>query len=162
MNLLMQSRNLRLAVALTVLALGGVAIFHHLRGPGTMHGHGQHAGAAQLKLNSGKKWGTDAPLRLGMERIRAATDALSANSTQEERNAFAGSVREQVDFLIRNCKLPADADETLHVFIGQMLEAAGVVSEKADVTGGLALMRGTLETYPDYFDHPGWQPNRPE
>lgn len=64
--------------------------------------------------------------------------------------------------LIANCKLPADADETLHVFIGQMLEAAAVVSETADVTAGLALMRGQFEAYPVYFDHPGWQPIRAE
>jgi hypothetical protein len=161
MNRLMHSRNIRLAVALAVLALGGVAIFHHLHGTGADHGHGQHAGVAQLKLNAGKKWETDAPLRLGMERIRALTDTLSPSSTPEERVAFATVLREQVDFLIKTCKLPLDADETLHVLIGKMLEAADAVSQIGDVAGELTLLRKALETYPDYFDHPGWRQSQP-
>lgn len=137
---------------LTVIGTAAVLHFHGSHG----HSHGDHNRAATLKLNGGKKWETDSPLRVGMERIRDLTAAMTSGGGATEREAFAKGVREQVDFLLRNCKLVPEADETLHVLISDMLEGADRVAKQNDSDGGLAMVRKALEIYPGYFDHPGW------
>lgn len=139
-----------------LLALLGTGAFLHLHGSHEL-GHRDHADTAHLKLNVGKKWETDAPLRLGMERIRTLAAGMKTSSSAVERQAFAGGIREQVDFLVTNCKLAPEADETLHVLIADMLEGADIVSKAGDADRGVAAVRKALETYPNYFDHPSWR-----
>ena len=158
MSRFVSNRNVGLALVIAILAIGGTAVFHHLNTPGASHSHEPHADATQLKLNDGKKWDTDAPLRLGMDRLRALANSAKSESTPEERQAFAAAIREEVDFLVANCKLQPPADEALHVLIAQLLEGANAVVQNGANTDGLTLVRKTLETYPAYFDHPGWLP----
>lgn len=120
------------------------------------HQHGDMH--SMLRLDQGKPWATDAPLVEGMERIRDAVQkaaglpALDADSAAE----LAQVVRAQVDFLIANCRLEPDADATLHVFIGQLLNAAAALQKNPTSADGLPQMQETLREYPNYFAHPGW------
>lgn len=139
-----------------LLALLGTGAFLHLHGSHEL-GHRDHAGTAHLKLNEGKKWDTDAPLRLGMERIRALVAGMKTSSSAVERQAVADGIRVQVDFLVKNCKLAPQADESLHVLIADMLEGADIVLNTGDADRGVAAVRKALETYPNYFDHPNWR-----
>lgn len=138
-----------------LLALLGTGAFLHLHGSHEL-GHRDHASTAHLKLNAGKKWETDASLRLGMDRIRVLAAGMKTISSAVERQAFADGIRVQVDFLVKNCKLEHDADETLHVLIADMLEGADIVSKAGDADRGVAAVREALETYPNYFEHPNW------
>lgn len=114
---------------------------------------------SKLRLDEGQPWATDAPLVAGMERIRdavneaAALPALNATSAA----ALAQSVRDQVNFLIANCRLEPDADATLHVFIAQLLNAAAALEKDPASSEGLPELQETLREYPHYFAHPGWQ-----
>ena len=137
-------------LAFALLAGGGLA-FHYLHG----HGHDHEAGGG-LQLNAGQKWATDQPLRDGLDRIRELVSSANLSSGASGSEALATGIRQQVDYMIANCKLAPAADETLHVMIADLLEGADLVTKKNDPQRGLAVMRRALETYPKYFDHAGW------
>ena len=113
-----------------------------------------------LRLDQGQPWATDAPLVEGMNKIRVAVKEASALPTldADSADALAQTVRTQVNFLIANCRLEPEADATLHVFIGQLLNAAAALGEDPASPSGLPQLQQTLREYPRYFDHPGWQP----
>lgn len=139
-----------LVLALALLA-GGALAFHHFHEHGHSHGDG-----GELQLNGGQKWQTDQPLREGMERIRGLVDAANPSSSAS-MESLANGIREQVDYLIANCRLAPAADETLHVMIADLLEGSDLVTKKNDPQRGVTLMRKALKTYPEYFEHAGWQ-----
>src|SRR5690606_30148546 len=78
------------------------------------HDHGHAAGEAKLMLNHGQKWQTDAPLRQGMENMRAAIagelktiHADKASAAQYE--ALAARLEGEVAYVVQNCKLDPEA-----------------------------------------------------
>ena len=158
MRNLLRNRRMQVALAAIVIALGGGAALHIIHDGSPAHHHGHGSGAALLKLNAGTKWEPDASLRIGMERIKALTEALGSTTTVQERQAYRDAIHAQIDYLIKNCQLPPDADETLHVLIGQIADGADAMPRTDGDTVGLALVRRALETYPKYFNHPLWMP----
>jgi hypothetical protein len=128
------------------------------------HAHGGHqaSGLESLKLNGNSRWSTDAPLRKGMDGIRADVEAaLPAIHTQKMDAAgfatLAAKVQGHVDFMVGNCKLPEAVDAQAHVILEQML--AGIQTmEKAgtDRTAGAVRIVAALDAYGRFFDHPGW------
>lgn len=106
-----------LLVTLTSLALlaatPSVVLAQHEHQQHAMHGSGD--AVAQLQLQDGRKWPTDAPLRLGMASIRAAFDAdhpaiHAGKQTDDQYAALATRIDQQVKSIVANCRLPADAD----------------------------------------------------
>jgi len=135
---------LALAVA---LAFGAPAI------AAETHGHAA-GGEAQLTLNYGKKWQTDAPLRQGMENIR---DALGKGMKYE---ALAAEVTAEVAGIVQNCKLEPEADAQLHLVIAELVAGAEAMEGKlADVTprDGAERVAKALNAYGEHFDHAGWK-----
>ena len=122
------------------------------------HQHGDMH--STLRLDQGKPWATDPALVQGMERIRVAVNTASVLPVLDADSAAAlvQSVRDQINFLIANCRLEPDADATLHVFIAQLLNAAAALQENPASSLALSQMQQTLREYPHYFAHPGWQP----
>ena len=107
------------------------------------HSHGAAAGGeAKLVLNHGQKWPTDAPLRQGMESIRAA---LASGMAQD---AFAAKVTTEVAGIVQNCKLEPEADAQLHIVIAELM--AGVEAKDN------ARVAHALNAYGEHFDHAGW------
>lgn len=130
------------------------------------HQHEPGASPTTLKLNNGKKWATDAPLRKGMENIRAAiTTALSAIHTNKlsnaKYNALAQKVSNEVGGIVANCKLDPQADAQLHLIIAEILNGVEAMQGKTKKTKrqtGAVEVLDALEKYDAYFDHPGWKP----
>lgn len=156
----MTRRNPAIAATLT-LALLGLA-----NGPAPAesgHDHGQTPPAASaLTLDNGHPWATDEPLRTGMEKIRAAAEPIlhrepPRGPTTEEAKGLAAAIRENVAYMIQNCKLKPQADATLHHLIGELLGGADALAAKPSDAESLHRIAGALEQYPRYFDHPGWQ-----
>lgn len=150
-------------LALALAGVGAVALLH-LYGPAE-HGHGQHA-ASELVLNDGKRWATDAPLRQGLERIRdAAIPVVAASSarplTKDEASALSSAIKDQVQFLVENCKLEPKADAALHVLLNDFLEGAGALATDPTSKPALERVVKALDLYPQYFDHQGWRPLAP-
>lgn len=157
----MTRRNLLIAALVIALAGAGAIALLHLFGPAE-HGHGQH-GMSELVLNDGKRWATDAPLRQGLERVRNAVAPIVAASaarplTKDEATALSGAIKDQVQFLVENCKLEPKADAALHVLLNDFLQGADALAADPASKAALERVVKALELYPQYFDHQNWQP----
>lgn len=156
----------RALVTLTTLACCLGTGPHAAWAQGNGHDHSAHQAAEtqHLKLNHGKKWMTDANLRLGMERIR---DALSAEMTAihsgkmsaKQYQGLAQKVNDQISFMVQNCKLDKDADAVLHLILAGLVSGADAISAAGDEHSrhlGVEKILHRLNDYATYFDHPGW------
>ena len=140
------------------LALAGAAYFiraHHSSG----HDHA-HADQAVLALNDGQRWATDQALRTGMRAIRvAAAPVLAAppgRVTPADAAGLADALQEQTKFLFAHCKLPPQADATLHVILTELLTGSALLAKDPASAEALGEIRRALARYPQYFDDPGW------
>jgi hypothetical protein len=154
------SRRWRAAAVTLTVALGLV----HAQGFAQEHAHHGAGGAVrQLQLNDGARWQTDAPLRAGMGRIRAAFDthhpAIHAGRESDAQYAaLATTIEREVNTIIANCKLPPAADANLHLVIADLLGGAAAMRGQGGASrhDGAALVHGALLAYGKYFDDPGW------
>jgi hypothetical protein len=131
----------------------------------TAHEH-QHTGAAvaNLELNAGHKWATDASLRSGMAAIRSAFDAdhpaiHAGKETDAQYAALADRIQSRVNDIVKNCKLPAAADANLHYVIADLSQSAVLMRGQDPARtrhDGAALVHGALIAYGKYFDDPEW------
>lgn len=146
------------ALSLAATGLAAAEMGAHQHEPGVV--------LPTLMLNNGKKWTTDAPLRKGMESIRAAmAAALPAIHTNKlssaKYNALAQKTNNQVTYIVANCKLDPQADAQLHLIIADILSGVEAMQGKTKSikrqTGAVKVL-GALEKYDAYFDHPGWKP----
>lgn len=129
--------------------------------------HEHHADAAvpKLELHAGKKWATDAPLRKGMSAIRASVAgalaaAHSGKATAATYEAVAKEATGQIAYIVKNCKLDPKADAQLHIVVGEIMQAVETLEGKGaekDRASGLLAIAGALNTYGEYFAHPGWK-----
>lgn len=149
----MKKTILFLAVSIVLVGAAIAVEYHWSRHGDQAHGHTDHAQPAKhgsMMLNNGQRWATDGSLRTGMQRIH---DALQQASPE-----LAQTTREQVAYLIDNCKLQPQADAALHGVIAQLLAGADALEKNPAGTKGTEIIRHALQQYPEYFDHPGWQP----
>ncbi|HZM36797.1 MAG TPA: hypothetical protein VFC18_20205 [Burkholderiales bacterium] len=105
---------------------------------------------AKLVLNHGKKWQTDAPLRKGMENIRAAL------ASGKKYPAIGERVNAEIAYIVQNCKLPEDADAQLHIVIAELMAGAEAMQGEGAREGAARVARA-LDAYGEFFDHPGWR-----
>lgn len=150
------NRWLIVAAALALSSGSAIAADH-------THEHEGH-GAAAATLNNGQKWPTDAPLRQGMTRIKAAllphADAIHANKLKAAQyRALAKQTNTQIAFIVANCKLAPEADAQLHLIIAELGAAAETMAGDGKAQSrqeGAMRLHQALETYGNFFDHPGW------
>jgi hypothetical protein len=122
----------------------------------------EHAGhAAATTLPAGQLWATDVPLRSAMTRIRSAVERSQSAYEQgrlqpESAKALAAAVEADVQYMVENCRLEPEPDAALHVLIGRMMGAAGVLREDPGSPEGVAELAAVLHDYGATFDHPGW------
>jgi hypothetical protein len=122
---------------------------------GHSHGHAP-AGLSELKLDHGRKWQTDAALRQGMAEIRAALDAVHVGRLGYD--GLAKAVEGQIEFMVANCKLPPEADQQLHLVLGEVMEGADKIARPDARDSGARQLLAALNAYGQHFDHPGWEP----
>jgi hypothetical protein len=118
------------------------------------HDHGHASGEAKLVLNQGKKWPTDAPLRQGMENIRAALGGGM------KYGALATKVNTEVAGIVQNCKLEPEADAQLHIVIADIMAGVEALEGKAQGEtrrAGAERIARALNAYGEHFDHAGWK-----
>ena len=132
---------------------------------GHAHEHAPGAQAPVLKLNVGKKWAGDEPLRQSMVRIR---DAIEARLPAVHRGqlgaaqyaALGSEIDAQVANIVTHCKLEPAADEVLHVILAEMIEGNETLqgkNAKATRSTGVVKVVHALEQYGKHFEHPGWK-----
>ena len=119
-----------------------------------------------LVLNDGKRWVTDAPLRQGLERIRDAVVPVVAATaarplTKDEATALSGAIKDEVQYLVENCKLEPKADAVLHVLLNDFLEGADALVSDPASKAALERIVKAVALYPQYFEHQGWRSLEP-
>jgi len=165
----MKSKNLlgTLASLALLAAAPNRALAQHEHQQHEMHGSG--GAVAQLQLKDGRKWQTDAALRLGMVNIRAAFDAdhpaiHAGKQTDAQYAALATRIDQQVKSIVANCRLPADADANLHLIVADLLQGIALMRGEDPARSrhdGAALIHGALNAYGKFFDDPAWKPDAP-
>lgn len=132
------------------------------------HRHEASGHSAKYTLNHGNKWETDEILRQGMDNIRQimtpSQDAIKKNQLgTQDYQRLAEAVDKNIANIVKNCKLPKQADAAFHAIV------------LADLTQGTELMRTSpkkpvqqvaalgvlqsLRNYGEFFQHPGWNLN---
>jgi hypothetical protein len=131
----------------------------------TAHEHARTGAAvANLQLDAGHKWQTDATLRSGMAAIRSAFDAEhpaihAGKETDAQYAALAHRIQAQVSLIVANCHLPAAADANLHYVIADLLQGIAFMQGQDPARtrhDGAALVHGALVAYGKYFEDPDW------
>lgn len=134
--------------------------------PAHRHDHEHGAASATLRLDAGRKWATDAPLRQAMANIRqtmaaALPDIHENRLPAREYDRLARVVEHEVGNIVSHCRLPPAADEQLHLVVGELLAGSGRMA--ADETAGqrragAVTVIGALAQYANYFDDAGFSP----
>ena len=135
----------------------------HAQAQTAAHDHGSAPQA--LTLNQGQKWATDAPLRKGMDGIRGLVGpqlkaAHAGKLSAAQYKQLAGKIEREVAGIVENCKLEPAADAQLHGLIAQMMQGSEMTKGKqgnAKRADGVVSVAKALNTYGDYFSHPGWK-----
>lgn len=128
------------------------------------HSH-HHASPAPSQEAPAHRWDSDAPLRAGMAKIRAAVEGLQhygrGHMGPEHASTLASSIQAQIGYIIANCKLDPQADAALHVIIAGL--ATGAQALKADPSNlaAIAPMREALASYSRQFNDATWPVDSP-
>jgi hypothetical protein len=138
------------------MSVSGCAALHHSHEAGA---------AAQLSLNNGQRWATDAALRQGMSNIRDALESqlrsLRASTlTDADYDRLAEAINVDVAYMVKNCKLDEQTDAMLHLVIADILTGTDAMQGKEKELGrrdGAFKIVAALDNYARYFDHPGWR-----
>lgn len=120
-----------------------------------------HHGVAQVELEHGQRWATDAPLREAMGRIRTAVHTARqadkrGGMTSAQVTALNAAIDKNIAYMVQNCRLAPKADADLHALIGRLSAAMAAIKANPKARDGLPQMLEVLETYPHRFNHPGW------
>ncbi|HET8763899.1 MAG TPA: hypothetical protein VFM52_01640 [Rhodanobacter sp.] len=130
------------------------------------HAHEASTATHQLQLNAGRKWQTDAPLRANMASLRTTLQpllpALHADTLKpDDYRQLAATVEARVTDIVRQCRLPAEADAQLHIIVGELFAGAGQMkgtdAAHAPRDGAIKVV-AALNDYGRYFDDPGFKP----
>jgi len=131
------------------------------------HDHHHEAAAAELHLNQGRKWPTDAVLRRGMAAMRTELAVRLHNIHKgdldpDQYAAVARSIEGEVATIVSQCRLAPEADAMLHIVIADLMGAAETMQGKApgNPAEGAHRAVAALNNYGKYFSHPGWLPIR--
>jgi hypothetical protein len=158
------------ATAILALSLCGSAVAqtdapHEHSKEHRSHGDASTALVSKLQLRKdGQRWPTDASLRSGMAKIRAAFDAdhpaiHAGKQTDVQYDALAATVEREVNWIVANCKLDPEADAQLHYVVGDLLQAVSLLrggDPSKTRHDGAHLLHGALNAYAKYFDDPTW------
>ena len=98
-----------------------------------------HEAPAKLELDHGKPWAPDAPLRKGMDALRAAfagrLAAIHAGTlAPADYAALGATIEAEVATIVAECQLEPKADAVLHVIVAELLAAADVLQGRAPGT----------------------------
>ena len=129
------------------------------------HAHGHGDAKAALVLDHGKRWPTDAPLRLHMSALRAtmagSLERIEAGTlAQSEYAKIGATVEQKVGSIVNDCKLPPEADAQLHLIVAELIAGADVMQGKAPgaPATGAHTVATALNNYAQHFDHPEFEP----
>lgn len=136
-------------------------------GPSLAQDHAAHHAPAAKTAAPAQRFATDAPLRRGMQDVRAAVGRLGhyerGHLSSKDAVAAATQVETGVRYIIENCKLPPDADAQLHAIIVPLMQNAAALKADPAKRDAIPPMREALDEYARRFNDPAFtQPSEPE
>ena len=120
----------------------------------------QHAAspAPSKQQAPAQRFATDATLRLEMQGIRGAVEALAhyemGHMGEAQAVDFATEIEGHVRTIIANCKLKPDADAALHAIIVPLMQNAVALRQKPRDLSAIPPMREALKRYDRQFYDP--------
>ena len=130
------------------------------------HAHAHGAASSAVVAAPVQRWETDASLREGMGRIRAAVDGLQhyehGHIGPQQAMQLADGVQRDVAFIVAHCTLEPGADAALHPILGALAQGAQALKAKPTELAAIAPMRNALQDYTRQFDDPGLSEQEPE
>ena len=131
--------------------------------PATHESHDNHAVQDHAALPA-VRWASDAPLREGMRRVRAATEALSHGAHGHldvaQVHAVASELEAAVQDMVARCKLPPEPDAGLHPLLASVLQASATLASGDFDADALAKLEAVLVRYPAMFEDADWGVSR--
>lgn len=110
------------------------------------------------------RWQSDEPLRLGMRRVRTATEALShaahGHLDAAQVNAVARELKAAVHEMFAQCRLAPAPDAALHPLLAQVLEASTRLAADGFDAAVLDALQAVLARYVVLFEDEGWSAGR--
>ncbi len=131
-------------------------------GHGAQHAHGSQPPAAADDADTAPaiRWASDAPLREGMRRVRAATEGLShaahGHLDVGQVRALSAELEAAVQDMIARCRLDPAPDAALHPLLARVLQASAVLAEGEFDAAALAELEAVLMRYPVLFEDADW------
>ncbi len=124
--------------------------------------HAAHAASDQaMPTLPATPWPSDPALREGMRRMQRAVQALEhaehGHLDAAQSTAVAQQVQDAANYMIANCKLPAEPDAALHGLLSTLLAGAAAIKADPADTGPVASMREAIALYPRMFEDASWQ-----
>ena len=124
--------------------------------------HAAHAAPGQsMPTLPATPWPSDPALREGMRRMQRAVQALDhvehGHLDAAQSAAVAQQVQDAANYMIANCKLPAEPDAALHGLLSTLLSGAAAIKADPADTGPVASMREAIALYPRMFEDVTWQ-----
>lgn len=120
-----------------------------------VHEHPSSAAISAPVATDTARWPTDAPLRGGMQRIESAVSVLAVAGEGEPMRVAeaAASIESAVQQIIRDCRLPPQADADLHTVIVPLLgEAQKLRADPSSRSQRLPALQSAVRDYHRLFD----------
>jgi hypothetical protein len=106
------------------------------------------------------RWQADEPLARGMQRLRAATRALSHGAHGHLDVAQVQAISRQLDAAVRDmfaqCRLEPEPDAALHPLLARVLQASARLAGGRFDPQALAELEAVLARYPQLFEDAAW------
>jgi hypothetical protein len=161
---LIRSTLLAALLVVPTVALTAAAVPPESASPAThIHPDGhdlQHPPAAEAA--PAVRWQADEPLRAGMRRVRAATEALAraahGHADAARTTAIADELKAAVAMMFAQCQLAPAPDAALHPLLAEVLRASTRLSEGHD-GAALEVLQAVLVRYAELFEDAEWHAN---
>ena len=127
--------------------------------------HGAHPPPAHHSSHDhapvpGVRWRADAPLARGMQRVRAATQALSHGAhgrlDSAQVRAIVGELDAAVQGMFAQCRLASEPDAALHPLLARVVMAGARLADGRFDAQALAELEAVLARYPLLFEDAAW------
>ena len=95
--------------------------------------HESHGTGLQLTLDDGKKWQVDESTRESATRLVALVDGAQTLGTVEAARALGQALDQELDTLVKGCKMTGPAHDQLHVFLVALFPRVEALEEKTEL-----------------------------
>ena len=116
--------------------------------------HGEDVALPAMRLDAGKKWQMDDHTRTLFKKMESDF-AQADHSSLEGLRSIGGTLKGELDTLIKGCTMTGDAHTMLQVYLTDYMTAVDDLATAPNVADGrteAVKIKGYLDRYDDYFE----------